>query len=193
MLTVNADVDGVEQELRDGKLTCPDCSGILAGWGYARRRELRGEGGKNVRLRPRRARCMGCDRTHVLLPPTVLLRRADTVGVIGRALAAKARGHGFRRIAVELGLSAETVRGWLRRFARRLEPVRSMFTRWLRELDADPVVPAPAGSAWADAVTAIRAAATAAATRFQVGAVAPWELAVTISAGRLLAPGWPTV
>jgi hypothetical protein len=128
--------------------------------------------------------------THVLLP-VVLLRRADTAAVIGAALAAKARGGGYRRIAVVLGRPVETVRGWLRRFAGRVEAVRSVFTGWLRALAADPVMPEPAGSAWADAVTAIVAAAQAVATRFELGRVAPWELAVAVSSGCLLALGWP--
>jgi hypothetical protein len=57
----------------------------------------------------------------VLLPVVVLVRRADVVAVIGLALAAKAAGAGHRRIAVELGRAVETVRGWLRRFAGRVE------------------------------------------------------------------------
>ena len=55
----------------------------------------------------------------MLLPVVVLLRRADTSAVIGAALVAKAAGAGHRRIAMVLGRPAETVRGWLRRFAGR--------------------------------------------------------------------------
>ncbi len=64
----------------------------------------------------------------MLLPVVLLLRRADTAAVIGAALAAKATGAGYRRIAAVLGRPAETVRGWLRRFAERVEAVRSVFT-----------------------------------------------------------------
>jgi hypothetical protein len=78
----------------------------------------------------------------------------------------------------------------LRRFAGRLEAVRGVFTLWLRALDPDPVMPGSGGDAWADAVTAIQAATAAAARRF-VLAVSPWEVATTVSGGRLLAPGWP--
>ena len=53
----------------------------------------------------------------------------------------------------------------------------------------------PAGSAWADALAAITAAAQALAIRFHtaadVGATPVWEVAVSVSGGRLLAPGWP--
>ena len=126
MVTVEADVDVVERRLVAGELSCPECGGVLAGWGRARPRRLRGPGGP-VRLCPRRSRCTGCGVTHVLLPVTALLRRADAAGVIVSALAAKAsRRVGFRRIAAELARPAETVRGWLRRFAGRAEAVRSV-------------------------------------------------------------------
>lgn len=47
------------------------------------------------------------------------------------------------------------------------------------------------GSVWADAVTAVTAAARAVAVRFGPGEVGCWEAAAAVSAGRLLAPGWP--
>jgi hypothetical protein len=127
----------------------------------------------------------------VLLPVVALLRRADTVEVIGAALGAKAQGVGFGTIAAGLGRPAETVRGWLRRFAGRCEPVRWVFTRLLRVLDPDPVMPEPQPTGWADAIAAIRAAAGAAAARFALGAVTWPQVAVAVSSGRLLAPGWP--
>lgn len=190
MLTVETDAARVEWRLRSGALACPGCSGVLAGWGHARARDVRDRGGL-VRLVPRRARCTSCGATHVLLPVLVLARRADVASVIGTALAAKARGVGHRRIAVELGRSAETVRGWLRRFAGRLEPVRVVFTGWCRALAADPALPGPAGSAWADAIAAVAAAACALGSRFGLGEVPVWAVASAISGGRLLAPGWP--
>jgi hypothetical protein len=128
--------------------------------------------------------------THVLLPVVALLRRADVVVVIGAALAAKAAGLGHRWIAAVLSRPAETVRGWLRRFAGRLESVRAVFTVWLRTLDPDPVMPASAGSVWADAVTAIDAVTASVMRRFVV-TVSPWEIAAVVTGGRLLAPGWP--
>jgi hypothetical protein len=70
-----------------------------------------------------------------------------------------------------------------------------VFTGWCRDLAPDPVLPGPAGSAWADAIAAILAAAAALAARFgiggDVGAVPVWEAAVAVSAARLLSPGWP--
>lgn len=47
----------------------------------------------------------------MLLPASVLLRRADAVTVIGAASLAKAGGAGHRRVAVLVGVPATTVRG----------------------------------------------------------------------------------
>jgi hypothetical protein len=190
MLTVETDVTTVEERLRSGRLACPGCAGVLAGWGRARARTVRGTDGP-VRMVPRRSRCTGCRATHVLLPVLMLARRADTAVVIGAALAAKTAGVGHRLIAASVGRPPATVRGWLRRFSGRVEAVRAVFTRWCRALDPDPVLPGPAGSAWADAIAAVTAAAAALTARFEVGVVPVWQVATAISAGRLLSPGWP--
>jgi Domain of unknown function (DUF6431) len=202
VVTVGADAGEVEQRLAAGGLACPDCSAVLAGWGRARGRQVRDTGG-GLWIVPRRARCTGCGVTHVLLPVTLLLRRADTAEVIGAGLTARAAGVGHRRVAAGLERPTETVRGWLRRFATRLGPVRAVFTWWCRALATDPqaAVPGPQGSTWADTVAVIAAAAAAVSARYRlpvgpgsgaaVAKVACWETAVTVSAGRLLAPGWP--
>jgi hypothetical protein len=52
--------------------------------------------------------------TQVVLPPEALVRRRDVVVVVGRAWRSAAAGAGARRVASELGLPMETVRGWLR-------------------------------------------------------------------------------
>jgi len=190
VVTVGMDAGRVEAQLRSGELACPGCGARLAGWGRARARSVREERGTRV-LTPRRTRCVGCGATHVLLPLLVLIRRADAAAVIVAALLAKATGRGHRAIAAGLGRPAETVRGWLRRFAGRLEPARAVFTGWCRALAADPVLPGPAGGGWADALAALTAAAAALAARFELGTAAPWRAAVALSAGRLLAPHWP--
>jgi hypothetical protein len=189
MLTVETDPVAVEERLRSGGLACPGCAGVLAGWGRARARTVRGPDG-GVRVVPRRSRCTGCRATHVLLPVLLLVRRADTAAVIGAAVEAKAAGGGHRGIAGRLGRPPATVRGWLRRFGARVEAVRVVFTRWCRALAPDPVLPSPAGSGWADAVAAVTAAAAAFAVRFVVEAPV-WQVASAVSAGRLLSPGWP--
>lgn len=191
MLTVGKDVLDVERRLWEGLLGCPGCGQRLSPWGRARPRVLRDDGEIRWRFRPRRAICGGCGCTHVLLPVGCLARRADGAAVIGAALVHAVHGWGHRRIAERLGRPAATVRGWLRRFASRAGPLRAAFTGLLCALDADPAVPEPAGSAVADAVTAIVAATAAVARRWgrSVSAVSPWEVAAAVTSGRLLAPG----
>jgi Domain of unknown function (DUF6431) len=189
MLTVETDPVAVEERLRSGGLACPGCQGVLAGWGRARARTVRDRDG-GIQVVPRRSRCTGCRATHVLLPVLLLVRRADTAAVIGAALEAKAAGGGHRPIAQRLGRPPGTVRGWLRRFGARVEVVRVVFTLRTWALAPDPVLPGPAGSGWADAVAAVIAAAAALRARFSVTAPV-WEVACAVSAGRLLAPGWP--
>jgi hypothetical protein len=128
----------------------------------------------------------------VLLPAWCLLRRADEAGVIGAALEAAAAGGGHRSVARALGRPASTVRGWLRRFAGRAEPVRAFFTVLLARTAPDPVMPAGAAGPVAAAVSAIAGAAAAVAARWPlVGTVPPWVAASAASGGLLLAPGWP--
>jgi hypothetical protein len=58
-------------------------------------------------------------------------------------------------------------------------------------LVVDAVLPDPAGGVFADAVSAVGAAASAAARRFGMVVVSGWRLASSVTVGRLLAPGWP--
>ena len=192
MVTVDGDARVVERRLAAGRLRCPGCPGRLAGWGHARVRVIRGEGGIGWPLRPRRSRCSGCGVTHVLLPVSCLLRRADGVAVIWAALAGKAGGLGHRPLARLLGRPESTVRDWLARFASRAELVRGVFTVWWCALDADPPPLPAAGSEVGDAVAAITAAAVAARRRWpgRLVSLSPGELASSVSAGLLLSPSW---
>ena len=189
VLTVGVDQAAVERSLVAGELVCP-CGGVLAPWGSARRRSLRGLGSV-MWVRPRRGRCRSCAVTHVLLLVDALLRRADTAAVIGAGLLGKAAGQGHRLVAARLGRPPSTVRGWFRRFGCRAESVRSAFTALAVTLVVDAALPDPAGTVFADAVAGIGAAASAAARRFGVPIVSGWRLATAVSGGRLLAPGWP--
>jgi hypothetical protein len=192
VLTVNGDRAVVERQLAGGELACPWCGGVLGGWGNAAERRVRVLEGEDVRLRPLRSRCRGCRATHVLLPARLLLRRADAGEVIGAALEAAAAGAGHRKIAGLLGRPASTVRGWLRRFSGRAEPVRAFFTVLLARTAPDPVMPAGAAGPVAAAVSAIAGAAAAVAARWpRIGEVPVWAAASAASGGRLLAPGWP--
>ncbi len=128
LLMVGTDPREVDRLLIGGELRCPDCVGELRPWGHARERRLRDET-TLVIVRPHRSSCSQCRGTHVLLPASTLVRRADTVAVIGRALLAKAGGSGHRRIAALLGRPVSTVRGWLRRFGVRAEGLRCCLPR----------------------------------------------------------------
>jgi hypothetical protein len=97
--------------------SCPACAGPLRKWGHGRWR-VRREGSGESRFRPDRVRCGRCGVTHVVLPADGLVRRRDAISVVGRAWRSFARGAGARRVADQLGLPMETVRGWLRRLRR---------------------------------------------------------------------------
>jgi len=128
----------------------------------------------------------------VLLADVALLRRRDEVAVIGAAIEATVAGQGYRRIAGRLGVPADTVRGWLRRFAERAELVRAHFTRCAVALDPQQGAVLPAGSAVADALEAIAVAARAWVLRFGPGD--PWPIVSVLSGGVLLAtraPAYP--
>jgi Homeodomain-like domain-containing protein len=183
MLIVGAELARVEAELVGGLLGCPSCRAVLGPWGHARDRVLRCRVGARV-LRPRRARCRGCAGTHVLLPDLALLRRRDEVAVVGAAIEARVAGEGYRRIAGRLGVPADTVRGWLRRFAERAERIRAHFTRWVVALDLEIGPVLPAGSGFADALEAIAVAARGWVLRF--GPRQPWRIACSLSGGLLL-------
>jgi len=192
-VTVEADPVGVESRLTAGLLACPGCPGVLRPWGWARPRRV---GGIDVVLRPRRARCGGCLVTHVLLPVTVLLRRAYAVEVVGAALSARAAGRGHRWIGVALQVPAATVRGWLRVMAGRLEATRTRLWQVTHRAGVDIAVPEALGCPWRDLLAALGAATAAVTGRFGpvgvLGPVTAWQVAVACSSGRLLAPGWPT-
>lgn len=191
MLIVCAEQARVESELVGGLLGCPSCEGVLGPWGHARARVLRCSSGDRL-LVPRRARCRGCAGTHVLLADVALLRRQDEVAVIGAAIEATVAGQGYRRVAAGLGVPADTVRGWLRRFADRAELVRAHFTRCAVALDPQQGAVLPAGSSVADALEAIAVAARAWVLRFGPGD--PWPIASVLSGGVLLAtrvPAYP--
>ena len=191
MLIVWAEQERVEAELVGGLLGCPSCRGVLGPWGHARERVLRCVVGDWL-LRPRRGRCRGCAGTHVLLPDRCLVRRQDEVSVIGAAIEASVAGEAYRRIAARLGAYADTVRGWLRRFAERADQIRAHFTRCAVALDPELGGVLPAGSDVADALEAIAVAARAWVLRFGPGD--PWRIASVLSGGVLLstrAPAYP--
>ena len=131
----------------------------------------------------------------MLLPVTVLVRRAYAAEVIGAALLARAGGAGHRVIGAARGLPAATVRGWLRVMGARLGPVRGHLLQVAVRAGVDVRVPEALGCPWRDVLAALGAAMAAVTGRFGVvgvlGAVTAWQVAAACSGGRLLAPGWP--
>ena len=135
-------------------------------------------------LVPPRPRCRGCLGTQVLLTEVVLLRRQDEVAVIGEAIEASVAGEGCRPIALRLGVAADTVRGWLRRFVGRAELIRALFTRCAVALDPMLGSVLPAGGGVGDALEAVAVAARAWVLRF--GPRPVWQVVSRLSAGGLL-------
>lgn len=187
-MTVGLDSAAVENDLRAGLVGCPTtgCGAVLGPWGWARERSVRGAG----RLLPRRARCRRCGRTQVLLPVSVLLRRADAVTVIGAALLAKAGGNGHRPIGVLLNVPASTVRGWLRRIVTVAEQVLAVLAVAAGELGTEFRPPAVTAGPVA-AVVELLGALSASVARRLGGSCSPWRLAAVLTGGRLLSPGGP--
>lgn len=103
--------------------------------------------------------------------------------MIGAAITANVAGDGYRRIARRLGVPADTVRGWLRRFAERAELVRAHFTRCAVALDAELGPLLPAGGAVADALEAVAVTGRARVLRF--GLADLWQVASRLSGGLL--------
>ncbi|MFJ1652653.1 DUF6431 domain-containing protein [Streptomyces sp. NPDC088337] len=142
-------------------LCCPDCRAALRPWGQSRPRTVRDLGGGLVTVRPDRARCTACGRTHVVLDAGLLPRRAYTVRFLGQALAGAVRGHGHRQIAAELGAPEDTVRGWLRRARRTAEQLRWIGVQAVVALNPDALPTVDRGDPLAHAVEALVAAAVA--------------------------------
>ena len=156
---------------------------VLAGWGYARVRRVVG---MVEPVRPRRSRCRSCGVTHVLLPVTLLLRRAYAAEVIWEALAAKAAGAGHRQIAARLGCGVHGAR----MVAGHRGPGRggAALVRGDRaHCGVDVSIPKSTGSGCGDVLAAISVAAEAITARFGpasvLGAVTAVAVAVAAAAG----------
>jgi len=125
--------------------------------------------------------------THVPLPALAPPHRAYTIDLVGEALPASAGGQGHRAIGADLGVPADTVRDWIRRVRARAEWLRVRGTFEAHALDPMLSVIVPAGSALADALSAL--ATPAAASVRRLGPTAPpWQIIALIARGQLLAP-----
>lgn len=119
----------------------------------------------------------------------MLLRRADTVEVIGEAVVAAARAEGHRPIAARLGRAAATVRGWLRRFAARAEMTASHAVGCIYRFDTTAFRVEPAHDASPTrAAFELLAQAVRAIKGFMDGPGRPrWQVISGLSGGRPLA------
>jgi hypothetical protein len=152
---------------------CPVCAGRLRKWGYSRWRTVRGAGPSA--FRPGRVRCVDCKVTQVVLPADVLVRRRDAVAVVGRAWRSFALGAGARRVASQVDVPMETVRGWLRRLRVLAQVMLGL---------SDPLHPGAAGRpALRRALARLEADAAAAGW---LGEVDLWRFASYRSEGKLL-------
>lgn len=122
----------------------------------------------------------------MLVPTSSLLRRRDAIEVIGAALVAKQAGQGHRVIATALSVPVSTVRGWLRRFARRAEELRVLATVLAHRFDAMQAAIEPRGSPFADALEAIGLAA-AAINRMLGPARSSWHVVAALTGALMLA------
>lgn len=115
----------------------------------------------------------------MLLPAGLLLRRADHVVLVGRAIELAAVGVAVRVISRRLGRLRSTVRGWIGRFVERVDRLRVHFTTWALWLSPGWPGPVPMGRPISDAVAVIAAAGQAAGSEV-------WRFASVATAGRLL-------
>lgn len=193
MVTVEVDPERVESRLAGGEMSCPSCpEGVLVRWGFARSRPVVGVAEP---VRPRRSRCRMCAVTHVLLPVTLLLRRAYLADLIWAVLTAKAAGAGHRLIGARFDVPAATVRGWLRVIGGRAEAVRHWFVSIAVAAGVDVSIPKATRSGCGDVIAAVGLATEALAARFGdgpvIGGLTAARVAVVGSGARLLSPGWP--
>lgn len=182
------DAASARAALTAGKLTRPDCVGVLGPWGRARERTVAGLSGERLTVRPDRACCRSCAATHVLLPADLLVGCAYRVQVVGAALLRASLGHGRRSIAAQLAVPASTVARWTRRLTSSAEPLRGHLLRRIVAIDQEFVPQLAHRDPRADALEALGALVQAVARRWQSPAVDPWRLLALETGGRLLVP-----
>ncbi len=195
-MTVRGSVESVEARLLAGQLACW-CGGRLRGWGHARPRQVVTFAGPLV-TRPRRARCAGCGRTHVLLPSWLLSRRRYAAPVIFAGLVLRAAGLKVAAVAGRLRLPspgggwwsvpASTAGAWLARFAGRAGQLRRLLTAVLPLADPQARPVTPAGSPAGDALALLEAVTAGLRSRFGMDQLAAHEVAAHLTAAMLLAP-----
>ena len=203
MLTVRGSAESVEARLAAGRLRGPCCGGVLARWGWARRRVVVMFTGAQE-FCPRRGRCRRCGRTHVLLPADLWSRRRYGAAVIMAVLVLAAQAAAAGRVAARPWLPvagggrrlvpAATARSWRSRFAGRGGVLRQALTGVLALADpvGRPLV--PSGSAAGDCLAVLEAVTAGLRRRFpQLAAVTAHEVAAHLTGGLWLAPAVPAL
>ena len=109
--------------------------------------------------------------------------------VVGVALMFSVQGHSHRTMAAQLGLPAETVRGWIRRVNRRAEWLRIEGTTAAAAFDPTltAIEPTASRSPLAEAFEALGLAAAAAQRLFGTTAT-PWQFIAVLARGQPLGP-----
>ena len=202
-MTVRGPAESVEARLVAGRLRGPCCGGVLARWGWARRRVVAMFTGPEE-FRPRRGRCRRCGRTHVLLPADLWSRRRYGAAVIMTVLMLAAGAAAAGRAAARPWLAgrdgsrwqvpASTARSWRSRFGGRAAALRQALTGLLPLADpvARPFV--PAGSPAGDCLAVLEAVTAGLRRRFPaLAAVTAHEVAGHLTGGGWLAPAVPVL
>jgi hypothetical protein len=173
MLIVNPDNEIVEQQLLAGRLLCPKCRGVLNPWTWARLRRVRGI---HTAIRPRRARCSECRSTHVLLPDTLVLRKADSAENIGACLMLSSTGLGYRKISEAMNIPETTTRRLLRVVKANESELAAALAQQIRQLDPLSPSATKVNSGSSTIVFQLSAWVNALLLRFGTKAtIAPWR------------------
>lgn len=120
-----------------------------------------------------------------MVPDVLVSGRADLASVIGWALQQKAAGWGYRRIAAQLRVPADTARGWLRRAAERGWAVAGRLVAAAAAADPAGRDPPAGGDVFVTLVAAAGLAARAYAG-LSGEPVRVWRYAVLVCGSRLL-------
>jgi hypothetical protein len=182
------DTAAARDALARRKLRCPDCDQVLRPWGRARERTVRELGGARLTVRLDRARCTGCQVTHVVLDAVLLPLRAYSAALVGQALVAAVRGRRHRLIADQLAVPHGTVRGWIRRARACAGQLRAVGVQAVVILDPDALPTRACPDPLASALDALGAAAMALGDRFAVSHASPWARVTVLTRGQLLGP-----
>jgi len=170
------------KEIEVARHRCPECQEPLRfRSGYWR--DVRTGGGTGRRVWVRRAQCVGCRRSHALLPCFLFQGRLDVVDDIGFVVEAVVeRGSVVGAAAMTLGVPYTTARDWLRRFRARAPTAAAGLVSVAVEIGAEAGVAALAIDAARRVLAALRLVAGA------VGASSPslWALATLLTGGKLL-------